>query len=246
MTHYRLRDRLPSVIVTNNRSETKVYDTNKVYLNNGDNFELRFFNPLQEKIGIEIIFNGISKGDSKLILRPGEDITLDRFLNENAKMKFDTYQIDGNNSDAVKAAEKNGLIEIKFYKEQQNNWSTFGCCNFNSTAYGGTGTFNSPGVFTSSCDTLGTTTLGTNLDGEITESKSVETGRVEKGEESKQQLQHENITFDNYPFHTVTYELNPVSSKPQTINEVRNYCTGCAYRIRKQNWKFCPKCGEKL
>ncbi len=48
---------------TSNHNELKLYQGNIVYLNDGDNFELRFFNPLQEKIGVEIMFNGIRKGD---------------------------------------------------------------------------------------------------------------------------------------------------------------------------------------
>lgn len=122
MTHYRMLDRAPSVVITSNRNELKVYQNNIVYLNNGENFELRFFNPLQEKIGVEIIFNGTKKGDGFLVLNPGQDITLDRFLDEQRKMLFETYTINGNNKEALKAAEKNGLITFNFYKEYFNNY----------------------------------------------------------------------------------------------------------------------------
>lgn len=120
MTHYRMLDRAPSVVITSNRNELKVYHDNIVYLNNGDNFELRFFNPLKDKVGVEIIFNGVKKGDSYLVLNPGQDITLDRFLDEKRKMLFETYKIDGNNQEAVKAIENNGLITFNFYKEYYN------------------------------------------------------------------------------------------------------------------------------
>jgi len=98
----------------------KVYQGNQIYLNHGDNFELRFFNPLNYKIGVEIVFNGIKKGDSYLVLNPGQDITLDRFLDEQRKMLFETYTVDGNNKEAVKAIEQNGLITFNFYKEYYN------------------------------------------------------------------------------------------------------------------------------
>jgi len=115
--HYRLTDKIPTAIITVGGNEKKIYEGNQVFLNDGDNFEIRFFNPLQEKIGVEILFNGQSKNEGLLVLRPGEDITLDRFIGEKKKMKFDTYTIDGGDSVAVKAAEINGLVEFKFYKE---------------------------------------------------------------------------------------------------------------------------------
>jgi len=110
-------DRAPSVVITSNRNELKVYQGNNVYLNNGDNFELRFFNPLNEKLGVEINFNGMKKGNGYLVLNPGQDIVLDRFLDEQRKMLFETYTVDGNNEEAVKAIEKNGIITFNFFKE---------------------------------------------------------------------------------------------------------------------------------
>jgi hypothetical protein len=74
----------------------------------------------------------------------------------------------------------------------------------------------------------------------------LETGRVEMGEESSQEMNVVDAQFESTPFHVVTYQMKPESHKPQTISEVRNYCTGCGYRIRKSSWKFCPKCGEEL
>lgn len=114
-------DRVPSVVVTTNHNELKLYQGNIVYLNDGDNFELRFFNPLQEKIGVEIIFNGIRKGDGYLVLNPGQDLTLDRFLDEQRKMLFETYRINGNDEEAVDAIAKNGIISFNFYKEYYNH-----------------------------------------------------------------------------------------------------------------------------
>lgn len=117
MTHYRMLDRAPSVVITSNRNELKVYQGNTVYLNDGDNFELRFFNPLPEKIGVEINFNGMKKGDGYLVLNPGQDIILDRFLDEQRKMLFETYVVNGDSKEAVEAIAKNGIITFNFFKE---------------------------------------------------------------------------------------------------------------------------------
>lgn len=122
MTHYKMLDRVPSVAITSNRNELKLYKGNIVYLNHGDNFELRFFNPTTFKIGVEIMFNGIKKGDGYLVLNPGQDLILDRFLDEQRKMLFETYTINGNNQEAREAIEKNGIISFNFYKEYYNNY----------------------------------------------------------------------------------------------------------------------------
>ena len=47
MAHYRMTDKLPSAIITVNGNEKKIYEGNQIFLQNGDNFEIRFFNPLQ-------------------------------------------------------------------------------------------------------------------------------------------------------------------------------------------------------
>ncbi len=298
MTHYRMLDRAPSVIITSNKNELKIYQGNLVYLNDGDNFELKFFNPTMEKIGIEVLFNGIKKGDSYLVLNPGQDLTLDRFLDEQRKMVFETYTIDGNNEAAIKAIEQNGVITFNFYKEcnyrrlwsdpaqndininynfppKPTNYSnsTSGKSGYRgasgtsgiagSTGYmGASGTasfagsagstiqqqnisytcqstysnynsriYNSPGIYADELD------CSENI---------VETGRIEKGDISNQEIKSVNIQFDTQSFHTISYKLLPYSQMNKTIKEVRVYCTECGYRLRKENWKFCPKCGSKI
>jgi hypothetical protein len=253
-------DRVPSVVVTSNHNELKLYQGNIVYLNDGDNFELRFFNPCNFKIGVEIMFNGIRKGDGYLVLNPGQDLTLDRFLDEQRKMLFETYTINGNNKEAVEAIEKNGVISFNFYKEyysnsnQQKNvnvnygfppkpirygtlgmsnssFSTFSTANKNSSCY-------SSNVFTSALDSLNC--LNESLD------DSLETGRIEKGDESDQKLKGVDMNFTSSPFHSMTYRLMPYSTMNREIGEIRQYCSCCGYRLRKSNWKFCPSCGEKI
>ena len=265
MTHYKMLDRAPSVLITSNRNELKVYQDNIVYLNNGDNFELRFFNPLKDKIGIEIIFNGIKKGDSFLVLNPGQDITLDRFLDEKRKMLYETYKVDGNNEEAVKAIENNGLITFKFYKEyynqrfnpnanvninynfppephnyNDNSTSTKLCGNFSfsNTSYSTLRNCGSPGVFFNEVDMSYASSDMIDLE--------LETGRVEKGEQSDQNLKMVNVQFAQSPFSTISYKIMPYSAMNKGINEIREYCTSCGYRMRNNKWSYCPKCGEKI
>ena len=257
MTHYKMLDRVPSVLITSNRNELKIYQKNVVYLNNGDNFELRFFNPLQEKIGVEIIFNGIKKSNGYLVLKPGEDLILDRFLDEQKKMIFETYQVDSKNKDVLDAITKNGEIVFNFYKEkiEDSLTITYGTSNiiYNYTT--------NPYVYTTNTNvndnlysnnvqyinnnTLSCTKSCTNSKINKYETGGVETGRVETGNSSKQKLNKVNIDFEFFPFNTITYKLMPHSTKNKSISDVRLYCTYCGYRIRNSKWKFCPRCGEK-
>jgi hypothetical protein len=91
---------------------------NKVYLHNGDEFQLKLFNPLQERIGVQLKMNGQNVDNDILILSPGQDIIVERFIGTNKKLKFSTYEVDATNKAAVKAVEKNGKLEIIFYNEK--------------------------------------------------------------------------------------------------------------------------------
>ena len=262
MAHYRLLDRLPSAIVTAGGSEKKVYKGNDIFFNKGDNFELRFFNPLQEKIGVEIIFNGQKKSDGLLVVNPGEDIKLDRFLDDTKKMVFDTYHIDSNNYAAVAAAELNGDVIINFFKEKYVNHyysqsggglPHFSSTNSNSRMYDSKNIPIQKDYWMPSCE--GEVNLDSFTSDEVdfgdylaeSTSSLTETGRVEKGDESTQNLNLVDIEFDSTPFHSVHYNLKPTSTRGYTrTTEIRNYCDQCSYRVRKQNWKYCPKCGNKL
>jgi len=85
-----------------------------------------------------------------------------------------------------------------------------------------------------------------NKNSRVYTNEKLETGRVEKGEESKQDFESVDTKFETTAFHTINYTLKPESTKEKNVGEIRNYCTDCGYRIRKNTWSFCPKCGEEL
>jgi len=124
MTHTRMQESMPSAIIlaknprTSSLDELRTYQGNTLYLNNGDEFQIRLFNPLKQRIGVQIGINGdLSQG--LLVLNPGEDVTLDRFLDDKSKMLYETYTIDGNNQAAVNAAIDNGIVNVNFYNEKK-------------------------------------------------------------------------------------------------------------------------------
>ena len=252
MVHYRMMDRLPSVMITRDQNELKIYNDNIVYLNNGENFELKFFNPTKFKIGAEIIFNGTKRGQGLLVINPGQSINLDRFLDEKNKMLFDTYYVDGNNKEVSDAIAENGNITINFYKEKINdsyyNNIYTNTVTTSSNPYTPTTTDNI--TYKNYIDNFNLTSTNINLINNsnftYTSAIDLETGRIEKGGISKQELKNVDVSFEYFSFHTINYKIMPTSSKNVYSKEIRQYCPSCKYRIRKQTWKYCPSCGGEL
>jgi predicted RNA-binding Zn-ribbon protein involved in translation (DUF1610 family) len=53
------------------------------------------------------------------VLNPGEDVTIDRFLDDKSKMLFETYSYDANNKAAANAVAENGIVQVNFFKEKK-------------------------------------------------------------------------------------------------------------------------------
>ena len=101
-----------------NKSLLKEYSSSKyqrvVYLNDGDEFQIQLFNPEQHPIAAKIHLNGEELSDM-LVLRPGERIWLERYLDQARKFKFSTYEIE-DSYEAEKAASLNGEVKVQFYR----------------------------------------------------------------------------------------------------------------------------------
>lgn len=107
----------PQSFITKGKHRLKQHiDT--VYLNNGDEFEVELFNPTPTKVLSKIEMNGNSIG-AGIILRPGERVFLERYLDEAKKFLFETYEVEGDNNDVQKAIANNGDVVVRFYDEQR-------------------------------------------------------------------------------------------------------------------------------
>lgn len=96
-----------------------------LYMVNGTEFEIELDNNTQETWLAKITLNDKSISTSGLVLRPGEHQFIERFLDENRKFLFDTYEVSKGRK---KAIANNGKVEIEFFKEQKPVpvlWSTF-------------------------------------------------------------------------------------------------------------------------
>jgi hypothetical protein len=102
----------------------KSIKSGKVFLNDGDEFEIELFNPLTVSVLSDIKLNGQSISKTGLVIKPGQRVYLDCFVDDKKKFVFKTYEVEETVevSDAIK---NNGLLEVYFYKEEVvtiNNW----------------------------------------------------------------------------------------------------------------------------
>lgn len=95
-----------------------------VYLNDGDEFQIQLFNPTNRVIGAKLKFNNEHKGwfssDNYVVLRPGERIWLERFLDCHDKFIFNTYEVS-NLTQVMEAIKDNGDITVEFYYEDNSS-----------------------------------------------------------------------------------------------------------------------------
>jgi hypothetical protein len=251
----------PEAFVTKGKKRIKQFD-GQVYLSDGDEYEIELFNPSQEVVLAKIKIDGDYIAGGGIVLRRGERVFLERFLDSPNKFKYSTYVVNGNNTEVQDAIRNNGYVEIEFYSEYKPTIP-------NRTIYSGntysTGTINgNPITFTTTGNsgnftlTSGTTTTSTFYNASLTTntfegpnirnlSNKVETGTTEKGGGSEQTFEHTNKTFNQFSFWNVAWQILPLSQKQYTAEEVGvNYCGSCGAKRKKSSFKFCPHCGNKF
>jgi hypothetical protein len=111
-------------IVSPNDKGRKSIKNGKVFLNDGDEFEIELFNPLTVSVLADIKLNGQSISKTGLVVKPGQRVYLDCFIDDRKKFKFSTYEIE-NSEEAIESTQNNGLLEVFFYKEDVitlDNW----------------------------------------------------------------------------------------------------------------------------
>jgi len=248
---------VPTLFITKNKQRVKQYNKT-VYLTNGDEFELELFNPTSKKVLAKITLNDISLRNG-IILRPGERVFLERYLDEAKKFIFETYSVDKNNKEVLDAIKDNGKVEVEFFEEYTNQivWGLgYSGPTWYSQDNSGTITCDNSTTFICNTDTV----KATPISGNVTYTADVncnitmdmapveniqETGRVEKGSKSNQEFDYDFTQFNTYPTWTEEWKILPISQKVYTKEELKVFCTGCGARRKKDSHKFCPHCGDK-
>jgi hypothetical protein len=256
----------PVSFITKNKQRIKQYN-DIVYLNDGDEFEIEFFNPTNNHVLAKIELNG-KELSSGIVIKPGQRYFLDRFLDEPRKFLFDTYEVEGNNKEVKEAISKNGLVKISFYPEKVNRdvkrlipYNGLRFVETNNQRYtkgfqaSHTVTTDNLNAFTTNTTTnVFLSNVGNSLTntGELrsasftlSKSANIETGMVEKGSVSEQEFGIDWRTYSQNSSNVITWKILPQSIKPIEVSEIVTYCTECGAKRKKDTHKFCPHCGTK-
>lgn len=259
-----------------NKSLLKEYQTSygrTVYLDKDSEFQIKLFNPTSDTIVAEVFVNGKSLGD-KIIIRPGQLIWLERYLDEAKKFRFDTYEVDANVEEVKQAIRNNGDIKVKFYKEKQlyNNYLSRGITELIDHPYYGKVEINSNSVpknwnnITYSTNdltgTLFTSNIATtdshscncsttyNIDGTIDQTRSVYSTTPKSNVNSKgiSQLTEtgrvEKGGYSNQRFTTINLDIESWSFATEEIKLLPK----SQKPVYKEDLEklYCPQCGRKV
>ena len=240
----------PTANIAVNRNRLKSYDE-KIYLKSGTHFEIELFNPKTTKVLAMISIDGVAISSAGIVIKPGQRVFLERWIDEPKKFLFETYEIE-DSKEAKKAVSENGKVKVEFYDQSIPNnltimpttW-TYTVDHSSQPIYGGT-TQNQ--VYFNSSIGGSNNIIGQNssIVSSSVNLTSLETGRAEKGASSDQGFTNDDSSYNSWTCNTVHMQILPESQKPVEVAEIRNYCTNCGTRHKKSSWKFCPNCGTKI
>ena len=245
----------PTAFITKRKQRIKQFE-GQVYLNNGDEYEIEIFNPQPNHILAKIKVDNTYLSGGGIVLRPGERVFLERFLDSNNKFVFRTYEV-GKEAVNLGAIDNNGYVEVQFFNEWKQSPTYWGgnsntlTLNGNLTYTSGTPAYYSGTSFTTSgtTNTFYTNSLtSTNtIAGPNIRSTKIETGTTEKGSSSNQKFTQSNKEFYSYSFHNVAWRILPTSTKQYHKEDLGVlYCGECGAKRKKDTHKFCPHCGTKF
>jgi hypothetical protein len=241
--NYNFGSKEPSAFITVRKQRQKQNGKN-VYLHDRTEFEIELHNPTNDSILAKISLNGNRISNSGVVLKPGERVFLERYLDEDRKFLFETYEVSDNKTNQ-RAIENNGLVIVEFFNKMLfTNYGHLGGYTYlnNQLLYGsGSGIVNgNPTIFN-------TTGLGnSNIIGNTSTSDAkIETGRVEKGDKSDQEFGTSYEIFNTNVSWVKEWKILPFSAKDMTTKDLIKKCGGCGTKV-KDNYKFCPQCGNQV
>ena len=232
----------PSAFITVRKQRQKQNGKN-VYLHDRTEFEIELHNPTNDSILAKISLNGNRISNSGVVLKPGQRIFLERYLDEDRKFLFETYEVSDTKTNQ-RAIENNGLVIVEFFtKISFINYGHLGGYTYlsNMPLLYGSGTVNGNPV------TLTTTGLGNSsiIGNTSTSTAKIETGRVEKGDKSDQEFGTSYEMFNTNVSWIKEWKILPFSAKDITTKDLVKKCSKCNTKL-KDNFKFCPQCGNQV
>lgn len=116
MKNYATKAAEPCAFITTRKQRIKQNGDN-VFLRNNEEFELELYNPLSTTILAKVKLNGNYIASNGLVLKPGQRVFLERYLDDSRKFKFETYEVSGDSDEIKQAIRNNGSVEVEFYLE---------------------------------------------------------------------------------------------------------------------------------
>ena len=242
--NYNFGSKEPNAFITVRKQRQKQNGKN-VYLHDRTEFEIELHNPTNDSILARISLNGNRISNSGVVLKPGQRVFLERYLDEDRKFLFETYEVSDNKTNQ-RAIENNGLVIVEFFNKMlftnYGHLGGYGYTYFNNMPllYGNGITNGNPTIFT-------TTGLGnSNIIGNTSTSYAkIETGRVEKSDKSDQEFGTSYEIFNTNVSWVKEWKILPFSAKDMTTKDLIKKCGGCGTKV-KDNYKFCPQCGNQV
>lgn len=113
---------VPTANLAINKSRIKIYNKDgqmpTYYIEKGQEFQIELFNPTTDTVLAKIELNGTAIAQGGLVLRPGERVFLERYIDVAKKFKFDTYEVS-NTEEVKKAIADNGDLKVQFFRESK-------------------------------------------------------------------------------------------------------------------------------
>ena len=266
--YYQTKTGTPCAYITKDRKRLKQVGQN-VYLKNGDEFELELFNPSSTTVLAKIKLDGSYISGGGIVLKPGQRVFLERYLDDARKFKFETYEVDGTSNEVLDAIAGNGDVVIDFFDEYKqpvwNNNITYGgsfggpihtYASNPFTVNGGSSTFTTTNVNYSSTNTAGvnfnTTSVSNTFAGPNIRSKR---GILKSKGNSRSEVTMDMLSMDSVE--TGRVEKGGSSDQSfKTVDKTFNHyaCSTSIWKIlpvsqqvfEKQDLKvYCVNCGKK-
>lgn len=264
--YYTTNSDKPCAYITNSKQRLKQFGQN-VYLKNGSEFELELYNPTTKTVLAKIKLNGSFIPGGGIIVKPGQRIYLERYLDEAKKFKFETYEVDAFNKEVANAISNNGEVIVYFYDEYiqtydytwfnnkryyRSNFNDYPLTNsigtplsnyYSNISLNNSVTMDSLNSFSSQSYTNDQAPKLKTLN--VLRKSTLETGTVEKGGSSNQEFTYSNKQFCDSTTNASIWKILPESQKPYQAEDLKVFCTECGTKRKKDSFKFCPNCGTK-
>ena len=191
--------------------------------------------------------NGQLISDRHLVIKPGQRVCLDRYIETAKKFKFNTYSVE-DTKETKEAIIKNGDIKLYFYLQKleiSGNTNLLSSNNllknndtgtqlfYKTTTLNNDVTINTWNISDANNISLNTATVTNN-----------ETGRIEVGTSSDQKFESMEIEFSSIYAYTTSFKIMPLSKKPFEVRDLIRHCCECGSKLKKEH-KFCSSCGTK-